>query len=306
LILNNVSPLITGQNALSTPEDTALAITLADLTVTDPDNTYPTDFTLTVLSGADYTFVGNTLTPASNFNGSLTVPVKVNDGMTDSSVFNLTVTVTPVNDAPVITEGPTALVSMSEDGTPTPFSLTLNATDIDGDTLTWSISSTASHGLATAAGTGPSKAISYTPNPDYSGVDSFVIQVSDGNGGVDTIIVNVTISAVNNAPTISQGSAISVTMSENGAPYPFDLTLNANDLEGNTLTWSISAQAGNGAASALGTGASKLIGYLPAHDYTGLDSFVVQVNDGNGGIDTITVNVTINQSYTISLPLILR
>ena len=44
------------------------------------------------------------------------------------------------NQPPVITEGASVGVTMSEDGMPTPFGLTLNATDADtGDTLTWSI-----------------------------------------------------------------------------------------------------------------------------------------------------------------------
>jgi len=78
----------------------------------------------------------------------------------------------------------------------TPFSLTLHATDVDGDTITWSISILAGHGTATASGTGTSKAISYTPALHNIGSDSFVVQVSDGHGGTDTITVNVTISAV--------------------------------------------------------------------------------------------------------------
>ena len=48
----NGTPVITGQNPLSTPEETALAITLAQLSVTDPDNDYPDDFTLTVQDGS--------------------------------------------------------------------------------------------------------------------------------------------------------------------------------------------------------------------------------------------------------------
>ena len=95
--------MITGQHTVTTNEDTALTISLSYLLVTDPDNTYPTGFSLTVQAGTNYTVLGATITPAANFSGVLTVPVKVNDGLADSNVYNLTVTVTPVNDAPVIT-----------------------------------------------------------------------------------------------------------------------------------------------------------------------------------------------------------
>jgi hypothetical protein len=131
----------------------------------------------------------------------LTVPVKVNDGAADSNTYNLSVTVTPVNDAPVISEGATTNVTMSEDSSPNPFELTLHASDVDtGDILTWKIFSEASQGIAEVTGTGESKEIGYTPIEDYSGSDNFVVEVSDGNGGTDTITVYVTIEEVNDAP----------------------------------------------------------------------------------------------------------
>jgi hypothetical protein len=100
-----------------------------------------------------------------------------------------------VNSVPVITEGATITVNMSQNGVPDAFDLTLHATDADGDTLTWSISTTALHGVATASGTGPSRLIGYTPNTDYKGTDRFEVQVSDGNGGIATILVNVNVAS---------------------------------------------------------------------------------------------------------------
>jgi hypothetical protein len=193
----NDAPVITGQNPVTTPEDTARAITLSDLLVSDPDNTYPTGFSLAVQPGTNYSLVGNTLTPALNFNGSLSVPVTVNDGTDTSNVYSLTVSVTPLNDAPVITEGDSVPVSMSENGTPNAFSLTLHASDVDTtDTLSWSVSSPASNGTATVSGTGLSMAVGYAPVTNYTGPDSFIVQVSDGHAGLDSITVNVTILAV--------------------------------------------------------------------------------------------------------------
>ncbi len=98
---------------------------------------------------------------------------------------------------PVITEGAQTTVTMSENGNPTAFSLTLNATDPDpGDTLTWSIRNVPEHGTASVSGTGLSKAINYSPNDLYSGTDSFTVQVTDAFGNYDTITVNVTITTV--------------------------------------------------------------------------------------------------------------
>lgn len=328
-------------------------------------------------------------TPDPAFIGTEMFTYTISDGNGGTDTATVTVTVQDVNFPPVITEGTSVLVNMDEDSTPTAFSLTLNATDPDGNTLTWSIFAQGANGTASASGTGGSKVIGYTPNPNFNGVDSFVVRVSDGNGGTDDITVNVNIAAQNDDPTanddsftvneqssnntlnvlandliapdngetlaitavgtpdnggtavnngtnitytpdlafigtetftytisdgnggtdtatvtvivqdvnfppvITEGISVGVTMSEDGVPTPFALTLNATDPDGNTLTWSISSPVAHGTASASGTGNSKAINYAPNANYNGTDSFVVQVSDGNGGTDTITVNVTI-------------
>ena len=280
----NDAPVITGQSALSTNEDTALTIVLGNLTVTDVDNTYPAGFSLTVQSGSNYTFSGNTITPFVNYNGTLTVPVYVNDGSANSNTYNLTVTVNAVNDAPVITEGASVPVTMSEDDSPTPFSLTLNATDTEAGTLTWSISTAALNGTAGASGTGNSKAVTYSPNANYNGSDSFVVQVSDGSL-TDTITVNVTINAVNDAPVITGQSALStnedttltivlgnltVTDADNTYPAGFSLTVQSGSnytFSGNTIT--------------------------PFVNYNGTLTVPVYVNDGSANSASYNLSVTV-------------
>jgi hypothetical protein len=84
-------------------------------------------------------------------------------------------------------------------------------------------------------------------------------------------------------------------MSVNGNPAAFSLTLHATDADLDPITWSISTGASNGVAAASGIGGSMAIGYTPAHNYVGPDSFVVQVSDGFGGTDSITVNVTVSR-----------
>lgn len=203
---------------------------------------------------------------------------------------------TSTSDAPpVITEGASTDVSMSEDGAPIPFGLTLHATDANvSDTLIWSIATPAAHGTASASGTGASNAIGYVPALNYNGSDSFVVRVSDGIIS-DTILVNITITAVNDLPVITEGTSVAVTMSENSSPLAFNLTLHASDVDaGDILTWSIVTPASDGTASASGVGVSKTIGYSPADNFSGSDSFVVQVSDGHGGTATIAVNVTVN------------
>jgi VCBS repeat-containing protein len=303
----NDAPVANAQS-VSTAEDTAKAITLTGSDVEGSTLTY------SVVAGPSHgTLSGSapalTYTPAANYNGSDRFTFKANDGTLYSNPAKVSITVTAVNDAPVITEGASTSVSMSEDGSPTAFSLTLHATDVDSSMLTWSILTAASHGTASASGKGAAKAISYTPTANYNGTDSFVVQVSDGTA-TDTITVNVTIAAVNDAPVITEGASIIVTMSEDGSTTPFNLTLHATDVDGDTITWRINTPAGHGSASASGTGTSKAITYTPAHHYIGADSFIVQVSDGHGATDTITVNVTITAvappSFTLFFPWIPR
>ncbi|MBL3599199.1 MAG: tandem-95 repeat protein [gamma proteobacterium endosymbiont of Lamellibrachia anaximandri] len=171
-----------------------------------------------------------TYVPTANFNGADSFVVAVTDGInSDTIIVNVTVTAQP--DAPEITEGATTTVNMDEDGVPTAFALTLNATDADGDVLTWSISSAATKGVATASGTGASKVIGYTPNADANGTDTFTVQVDDGTGNPDTIDVTVNIAPVNDAPTIG-GTALD---GEVGVAYSFTPT--SDDTEGDTLTF---------------------------------------------------------------------
>jgi VCBS repeat-containing protein len=168
--------------------------------------------------------------------------------------------------------------------------LLANDSDPDGDPLSAVLSSAPAHGLLALNANG---SFSYTPAANYHGPDSFTYVASDGGLSSNTVTVTLTINPVNDLPVISEGASITVNMDEDGASLPFSLTLHATDVDGDTLTWSILTPAAHGAASAGGTGASKAIGYTPAANYNGSDSFAVQVLDGHGGLDSIQVNLAI-------------
>jgi hypothetical protein len=149
-----------------------------------------------------------------------------------------------VNHAPVITEGASVPVTMAEDGSPTAFNLTLNATDPDaGDILTWSILTPAGHGTATASGTGTAKAISYTPTVNWNGADSFVVRVSDG-ALTDDITVNVTIQPVNDPPNDVALSNLSVAENQPSGTAVGTLSTTDPDAD-NTFTYTLVSGAGS-------------------------------------------------------------
>jgi sugar lactone lactonase YvrE len=167
--------------------------------------------------------------------GFVTIEGTTQSTVNDDWLNNYTYTYRPNNTAPTITEGDTALQkSTNEDTALAEF--TLNATDADDDTLTWSIETNATNGVATISNTpiGLSQAINYSPDGNYSGSDSFTVQVSDGNGGTDTIVVNVTINPMPDAPTVTSTPVTSVTQDN-----PYSYTLTGTDVDGENVAWSV-------------------------------------------------------------------
>ena len=96
------APVIQGQVPLQTPEEQSIEIRLDDLVIEYAGND-PSSLAAVVHDGASYTAAGTLVTPEADFFGNLTVPVTVTDGATESNLFPLTITVTPVNDPPAIT-----------------------------------------------------------------------------------------------------------------------------------------------------------------------------------------------------------
>jgi len=221
---------------------------------------------------------------------TITASISDSGNLIDTNKIQLTV----INTPPVITEGASTAVDMDEDSSPITFSLSLNATDVDGGVLTWSIGSAALNGTASVAGTGASKVINYAPDVNFNGTDSFIVVVTDEYALSDSITVNVNISAQADAPVISEGVSIMANMSEDSSPIAFSLILNASDVENDALSWSVDSAATDGLAIVTGSGTSKSIAYAPNTNYNGTDSFVVKVSDATGLADTITVNVNIS------------
>ncbi|HRT30001.1 MAG TPA: YDG domain-containing protein, partial [Kiritimatiellia bacterium] len=101
------------------------------------------------------------------------------------------------------------------------------------------------------------------------------------------------------APLITPEGSVAVTMDEDGDPTawqpPAGLTASEPyrpSLE-ESLEWTLKTAPANGTATVSGTGTTPTISYAPAADWSGNDAFVVQVADGLGGFDTVTVNVTV-------------
>ena len=225
--------------------------------------------------------------PDANWHGTTGFQWYASDGNLGSDTAVVSIVVNPLNDAPVIQQGDSAAYQTDEDNS---LNQVLDATDAENDELTWSIAVAPTQGSAgVTAGM-----VDYTPSLNFHGVDSFVVQVSDGNGGAATHRFNVTINQVNDAPVITQGASVSVTMDEDSDPRAFSLSLDATDVEtGQVLSWSIGGAASNGTAGVTGNDRSAVVSYVPQPDFNGNDTFVVTVEDNGGGEANITVDVAV-------------
>ncbi|UPQ86820.1 VCBS domain-containing protein [Vibrio sinaloensis] len=91
----------------------------------------------------------------------------------------------------------------------TPISGTLVATDQNAqDILTFSQSSAPANGTVELDPT--TGEWTYTPNENYNGPDSFTVIVDDGNGGTDTLVVNIDVTPVNDTATVSDDDGLVV------------------------------------------------------------------------------------------------
>jgi uncharacterized delta-60 repeat protein len=121
----------------------------------------------------------------------------VGDLREDTVLLRMLVGTVQAAAAPVITQGAQVAVTMSEDGSPTPFSLALTASDADSTDLSWSVAEQPANGTVSisASASGGTANPVYTPSPDWFGSDSFVMVVSDGFL-TDSIRVDVTVNPV--------------------------------------------------------------------------------------------------------------
>ena len=276
----NDSP-VAADDSYSTNEDTALTVPQPGVLGNDTDadgNTHtavlvasPTNGMVTLNANGSFVY-----TPAANHSGSDSFTYKVNDGTADSNVATVTITVTPVNDAPVA-DGQS--ITTAED---TDRAITLTATDADGNTLSYTIVSAPTHG--TLSGTAPG--LTYTPAANYHGPDSFTFKANDGTADSNVATVTLTVTAVNDAPVAVNDAA---TTAEDTA-VTVAVLANDSDVENNALSVSITTAPTNGSAT---VNADQTVSYTPAANFFGTDSFSYTISDGNGGTATATVSVTV-------------
>jgi hypothetical protein len=230
-------PPVAGADTAQTNEDTPLTLTSAALIANDTDRDGdPLTMTAVAVTANTHGAVALasgvvTYSPAGDFNGSADFTYTVSDGNGGTATGLVTVTVVPVNDAPVAV-GDTLTTAEDAPVAVAASVLAGNDTDVDGDALTvTAVATTATtHGsVDLTAGT-----VSYTPTANYNGPADFRYTVSDGQGGTATGSVQVTVTPVNDAPVVIT-SAGTVNYVENAALLAIDPGITVTDLDSATL-----------------------------------------------------------------------
>src|SRR5829696_6498582 len=225
-------------DAYSTGEDTALTVEASGVLAndTDPDGdalnaalvSGPTHGTLDLNANGAFTY-----TPIANYYGTDSFTYRASDGTLQSGPATVTITVTGANDAPSAADD---AYSTNEDTpltVPAPGVLA-NDTDPDSSTLTAAVVTGPGHGILTLNANG---AFTYTPAANYTGPDTFTYRASDGSLTSDPATVTITVTPVNDAPTL----AVAAGGSCGGNDRAGTINLTVGDVDGDTLTLSVAS-----------------------------------------------------------------
>ncbi|RLE37492.1 hypothetical protein DRJ12_02790, partial [Candidatus Acetothermia bacterium] len=216
-------------------------------------------------------------TPDPDFNGIDSFTYVVTDGNGGSDEATVTITVNPINDPPFAQDD----TAGTDEDTPVVIQILGNDLDPDGDQLTIQSVEQPANGWVD----NNEEWVTYTPDADFNGTDTFAYTVSDGNGGTAIAEVTVSVAMVNEAPTAQDDAATT------GEDMPVTVSVLDNDSDPDEDRLTIESLTRPLQGTAVRSGDAII--YTPTRDSTGTDSFTYTVSDGNGGTATATVEITI-------------
>ncbi|MBT8169830.1 cadherin-like domain-containing protein [Falsiruegeria litorea] len=209
---------------------------------------------------------------------------EVTDSNGDSDIAVVAITVEGTNVPPVANDDS----AITDEDTAVIISVLENDTDANDDALSISAKTDATNGSVAINGDGT---VTYTPDADFNGVDSFTYTVSDGNGGFDTATVDVVINPVNDAPTAGDTTVLL----ESGDSVEIDLAALGADVDG-TVDPSSVAVDDTGTLGAVSAASGGVVTYTAPDSGTGAltDTFEFRLDDNEGATSnagTVSVNV---------------
>ncbi|HWD18993.1 MAG TPA: choice-of-anchor Q domain-containing protein [Verrucomicrobiae bacterium] len=170
-----------------------------------------------------------------------------------------------------------------------PVSFVLNATILNGDPITWGISTPPAHGVLT--GTPPS--LTYTPDTNYVGTDRFFYTATDGPY-TSSASVDLTVAHVNQVPVATADAALVY----RGGSAVVPVLVNDFDGDNDPIKVTGVTQPTNGSA----TFTTNSVTYTQNGAVATADFFTYQISDGHGGVATgaVTVAIRTNFNYVVT------
>ncbi|WP_313086131.1 retention module-containing protein [Pseudomonas sp.] len=310
---------VTSADSATTGEDTSVTLdVLANDRDADSDNltiigvgsvSLKADGTVagTVSLSADGSKV--TFTPALNYYGPASFTYTVSDGNGGTSTATVTVNVNSINDAPVTRADN---ITVAEGGTTTILvggatSVLTNDTDAESNTLKAVLVTGPANGTLTLNANGT---FSYVHNGSETTSDSFSYRANDGTANGNVVTVNIDVTPVNDAPTISASSA---QVSEEGLPggradttgvsnttnaTTFSGKMTIQDFDSSSLSVTLSAPtaavtSGGQSIAWTGAGTGLLIGYVGTASAA---NEAIRVSIDNSGSYTVTLSKPLDHS----------
>jgi len=181
---------------------------------------------------------------------------------------------------------PVALDQSIKTNNDIPVDIALSGTDEDGDSLTYAIAANPQAG--TLSGTAPN--LTYTPDANFEGDDSFSFTVNDGalTSTSATVMISVAFIATDTITSNNAPVALDQSIKTNN-DIPVDIALSGTDEDGDSLTYAIAANPQAGTLS----GTAPNLTYTPDANFVGDDSFSFTVNDGALTSTAATVMISV-------------
>ncbi len=281
IIVSKVNkPPIAEPLSVTTKEDTPTSITLAGSDRDEDPLTYSV-ITEPIHGRLTGTVPNLNYRPERDFNGQDSFTFEVSDGKVDSAAATVSITVTPGNDPPTANDDS---ATAQEDVPIITIDVLKNDTDPDKDRL---VVISATQGRNGSVTINTDSTLTYAPERDFSGNDTFTYTLSDGKDGTDTAKVNVIINAVNDAPSITSKP---VETARVWAPYTYGVVAKDPD-PGDKLIYSMPKKP-EGMTINEATG---LIEWRPTSSQAGAYDVLVRVADNykTRAMDTQSFTITV-------------
>jgi VCBS repeat-containing protein len=164
-----------------------------------------------------------------------------------------------------------------------------NDSDADHNALSARLVSGTTHGTVSLNADG---SFTYTPAPNYNGVDGFTYKANDGSADSNVASVNITVTAVNDPPVANNDSYSTKTKTTRSVAAPGVLA-NDGDVDSASLTAKLVTGPSHGTLTLNSDGSFV---YTPASSFKGVDTFTYAANDGQADSNVATVSITVDTS----------